>query len=62
MEIKIYHIQDLADVLHITTRTALEYCENGTIKARKIGKRWTVSHDNLLEFINTPTNRPAAAE
>lgn len=59
--LKLYHIPEIAKILGLHERTVLAYCEKGKLKARKIGRRWTMSADNLREFINTPTNASAAA-
>ena len=50
--LKVYRIPELAEILGVTSRTVLDYCEKGKLKARKIGGRWVVSHDNLRAFIN----------
>lgn len=57
--LKIYYIPELAEVLGLHKRTVLDYCEKGKIKARKVGRRWAVSADNLRDFINTATNTAA---
>lgn len=49
---KLYRIPEIAKILGVTTRTILDYCEKGKIKARKIGGKWTVSEKNLQAFID----------
>lgn len=51
-DLKMYRIPELAEILGVTTRTILSYCEKGKLKAQKIGGKWTVSHKNLQAFIN----------
>lgn len=52
MDLKVYRIPEIAEILSVTERTVLSYCEKGKLKARKIGGRWTVSHKNLQAFLN----------
>lgn len=59
--IKIYKIPEVAEILGLHARTVLAYCEKGKLKARKIGRSWTISEKNLREFIDTPTNTPTEA-
>lgn len=51
-ELKIYDINQLISILHINRKTALNYIHSGKIKAVKIGRKWTISEDNLRLFIN----------
>lgn len=51
-EVKIYRIKELAKILKVTERTILTYCEKQKIKAVKVGGKWTVTHDNLMAFLN----------
>lgn len=51
-KIKVYTTKEMAEILKVTTRTILTYCETGRIKGVKIGHQWRVSEENLRAFIN----------
>lgn len=58
-EIKLYNIKQTAEILGVTTRTLQTYIKNGRIKARKIGRGWKFTEQNINDFINgtdEPTN------
>lgn len=50
-DIKIYTMQEVADILKVTRRTVYTYVYNHKLKANKIGKEWRVSHEDLQDFI-----------
>ena len=47
MEPKLYSISDLAKILNLHPKTILRFIHDGKIKARKIGRSWRVSEENL---------------
>ena len=47
MELKLYSISDLTTILHLHPKTILRFIHEGKIKARKIGRSWMVSEDDL---------------
>lgn len=51
-EIKLYDIKELAEILHVSTRTLMRYIKDERLRAVKIGGKWTVSEENLQNFIN----------
>lgn len=52
MEIKVYTLKEVAEVIKVTERTLLTYIKEGKLKATKIGGKWIVSQENLQNFIN----------
>jgi excisionase family DNA binding protein len=52
MEIKVYTLKEVAEVLKVTERTLLTYIKEGKLKANKIGGKWIISQENLQNFIN----------
>ena len=50
-EIKVYTLQEVADILKVTRRTVYSYVKDGSLKARKIGREWRVTSESLQEFI-----------
>ncbi len=54
-EVKVYTINDVADILKVTRRTLYNYINTGKLKAVKVGKSWYVSEENLRELISKGT-------
>lgn len=50
MKLKLYSISDLAPVLNLHPKTILRFIHEGKIKARKIGRSWMVSEDDLKTY------------
>lgn len=53
--IKVYTLDEVADILQLTRRTLYSYIKEGKLKAVKIGKYWRISEKNLEDFISTGT-------
>ena len=54
-EIKVYTLEEVAAILHITRRTLYTYVKEGKLKAVKVGKYWRVTEKNLEEFLSKGT-------
>jgi len=54
-ELKVYTIDELVNLLHVTRRSIYSYIKDGKLKAVKIGKYWRVTEKNLEEFLSTGT-------
>lgn len=50
-EIKVYTLEEIAELLHITRRTLYTYVKTGKLKAVKVGKYWRVTEKNLDAFL-----------
>lgn len=50
-EIKVYTLEEIAELLHITRRTLYTYVKTGKLKAVKVGKYWRVTEKNLEAFL-----------
>lgn len=46
-ELKTYTLTEVADILHITTRTLYSYIKAGKLKAVKVGRSWRVTEEAL---------------
>lgn len=46
-----YSLMDIQDKLQISKVTALKLVQSGKIKAQKIGRKWWINEDDLLEFL-----------
>lgn len=58
--IKVYTLEEVADILQLTRRTLYSYIKDGKLKAVKIGKYWRVSEQTLQQFIVTGTEGVAS--
>lgn len=54
-ELKVYTIDEIAELLHITRRTLYAYLKTGKLKAIKVGKYWRVTEENLKDFLSKGT-------
>ncbi|MGD9344921.1 MAG: helix-turn-helix domain-containing protein [Candidatus Aminicenantes bacterium] len=46
-----YSLLDLQDKLQISKVTALKLVQSGKIRAQKIGRKWWINEEDLLEFL-----------
>ena len=54
-DIKVYTLDEVADILKVSRRTLYNYIKEGKLPAVKMGKYWRVSQDTLEAFISTGT-------
>ena len=54
-EIKVYTLDEVANILKVSRRTLYTYVKEGMLPAVKMGKYWRVSQENLQAFISTGT-------
>ena len=54
-EIKVYTLDEVADILKVSRRTLYTYVKEGKLPAVKMGKYWRVSQESLQAFISTGT-------
>lgn len=54
-DIKVYTLDEVAEILKVTKRTLYTYVKEGKLPAVKMGKYWRVSQDTLEAFISTGT-------
>ena len=54
-------MQEVADMLGVTTRTVITYLQKKRIIAQKIGGRWLFTEDNVKDFLqgSGPSNKSA---
>ena len=50
--VKLYNVEEVAEMLNTTKTTVRAYFRDGTFKGRKISGRWHITEDNLKRFIN----------
>lgn len=51
-DIRVYTLDEVADILKVTKRTLYAYIKAGKLPAVKMGKYWRVSQENLQAFVN----------
>lgn len=54
-EIRVYTLDEVADILKVSRRTLYTYVKEGKLPAVKMGKYWRVSQESLQTFISTGT-------
>lgn len=52
-ELRVYTLNEVADILHITRRTLYNYIKEGTLNASKVGGRWRVTEEELRKLLGT---------
>ncbi|MBQ5564958.1 MAG: helix-turn-helix domain-containing protein [Clostridia bacterium] len=50
---KLYTLQEVAELLGIHYQTVRKLIQNGELKAKKIGKGYIVTSENLKQYINS---------
>jgi excisionase family DNA binding protein len=56
---RILNVTEVAELLHVSPRTAYDYLRARKIPGRKVGKTWLVPEQQLLEFLATsPVEQP----
>jgi excisionase family DNA binding protein len=50
MESPLYSVEDLSGILKLHPKTIVRFIHEGKIKARKIGRAWMVSREDLREY------------
>lgn len=54
-DIRVYTLDEVADIMTVTKRTLYNYIKAGTLHAVKMGKYWRVSEESLQAFISNGT-------
>lgn len=54
-DIKVYTMNEVAEILKVTKRTLYNYIKAGTLHAVKMGKYWRISEESLQDFISNGT-------
>jgi excisionase family DNA binding protein len=60
MEGKLYSIAELAPILKLHPKTILRFVREGRLRARKLGRSWTVSEEDLRAFAHGELASPPA--
>lgn len=57
MNIKVYNLNEIEDILQVSIRTLYRYIKSGRLKANKIGNKWIVTEQDLKDFIEGKTDK-----
>lgn len=55
-DIKLYTLQEVADILKVTRQTIYNYVTSKRIKATKFGREYRVTEEDLKQFIENGHN------
>ena len=50
--LKLYNLQEVAEILGIYYQTVRKLIQNGELKAKKIGKGYIVTSENLKQYVS----------
>lgn len=56
MDIKVYNLKEIEEILDVSLRTLYRYIDSGRLKANKIGNKWIVTEQSLKDFIKGNTS------
>jgi excisionase family DNA binding protein len=57
----LYRTQDVADYLLIDVDTVVKLIHNRELAAKKVGREWRISEDDLLEYLEAKKIKPRRA-
>ena len=49
-DLKLYDVEELSEMLRIQERTVRKLLREGTLKARKLARKWYVTEDTLTDY------------
>ena len=55
--INVYRINEVAEMIGVTTVTIHNYIKNGTLDARKLGGKWYIAEETIKTFISGSSNK-----
>ncbi len=61
-DMKLYEVEELAEMLGVGAPTIRRYLREGQLKGRKLAKRWYVSEENLKEYFQPELSNNSSEE
>jgi excisionase family DNA binding protein len=55
---RLYQPVEIAHILNLKTDTVREYCRDGRIEAKKIGKTWNVTRSEMKRYLKEGPRKP----
>lgn len=59
MEKQYYSKKEVAEILDVHPRTIERYIHNGRLKAAKLGRKWTISREDIKAFYEAEKEQSA---
>lgn len=56
-DLKLYEVKELSELLNIQERTIRKLLREGTLKAKKLARKWYVSEESLKEYFSQDENK-----
>ena len=56
-DLKIYTLEEVAEMLQVTRRTLYNYLKDGRLKGNKVVGKWIITEEQLKDFIEGKTDR-----
>jgi excisionase family DNA binding protein len=50
--LKFYDLNEVADLLKVSTMTVRRWIKTGKLKAVRIGRKYLITEDTILQFVN----------
>lgn len=57
METRYYTVDEIKDMLHLSSRTILNYIRSNKLKAMKLGGKWLIKETELEAFLENASNQ-----
>lgn len=55
-DLKIYTLEEVAEMLQVTRRTLYNYLKDGRLKGNKVVGKWIITEEQLKDFIEGKTD------
>lgn len=53
-DLKLYDVEELAELLDVQPKTIRAYLQEGKLKGRKIARKWYIPEQSLKEYFSQP--------
>lgn len=60
-DLKLYDVEELSEILHIQERTVRKILRDGTLRGKKLARKWYVPEEALKEYFKQ-AEAPASEE
>lgn len=57
MDPRYYTVDEIKDMLHLSSRTILNYIRSNKLKAMKLGGKWLIKETELEAFLENASNQ-----
>lgn len=62
-DLKLYDVEELSQILHVQERTVRKLFKDGTLKGRKLARKWYITEEALKNYFSQtePDSHPEEA-